>query len=110
MVQPSTLPLLPFALPIAIGFILAAWAATLTCYGIFPESVGVSLEHRRQGDPRVACRLLVPRFVDCPVVWCEDVVSMFLAELNLFSLRFGGGKGVFRGAALHFLFWGVVDS
>ena len=45
VIQASTLPLLPFTFPIAVGSVLAVWSAALACCRIFPELVGISLEH-----------------------------------------------------------------
>ena len=45
VIQASTLPLLPFPLPIAVGSVLTVWSAALACCRIFPEFVGISLEH-----------------------------------------------------------------
>ena len=47
VIQASTLPLLPFPLPIAVGSVLTVWSAALACCRIFPEFVGISLEHCR---------------------------------------------------------------
>ena len=97
VIHAPALPLLPFSLPITIGFVPACRATALMCHWIFPEFLWVGLKHRCQCDPWVVFCLLIPRFVYCSVVWSEDVVVLFWVEFNGFLFWFGIRKRVFRG-------------